>query len=155
MKKYIEFWERHSLEKTFYTRVRNENGDPDMEWEICWNGDKQESRPWGLRRIDDSQWHYYTLEQIYEVLQFQKLDIRMFVDEIMSQIKSKVVFAQLILTEAKSLFGGQFVNESMAEFEAFSDVLRQEVADILSSPSSSCQTKPQSSKTPNLKLVPN
>ena len=121
MQQYIEFLERHSLERHFYCRTN----DPThlVEWEVYWRHALNEQCCWGVKRVSEPVWQWYAGNEVMEVLQKGGADLSIVESEMLANIKSMVVYSHLVLEESKQLLGEGIIGEAMMEYHAFSDAL--------------------------------
>ena len=130
MKKYLNFIEKYSLEDKFYCKLTDiyKKG----RWEVHWNprehGAKQ---PWKIKYEADDHWTYCHKRELLDYIYKYKVDILQFEDELISKIKSMIVFSVMMHDEAKTLLGKDIVKTSLKEYEDFAESFVQALKKLL------------------------
>lgn len=152
MRQYINFLERFSQEKHFYTSALSTDGK--VEWEIYWSTTLNSDGLWGIKRKSDSTWQFFDGEQLCNTLRFFRINTKTIETELIGNIKSMVTYAKIMESEAKKIFGDSFVDTTLGEFKAFSEALTHLI--IKHTPEVSSEIiKKAKAKRPKLGLVKN
>jgi hypothetical protein len=117
----IDFLENHAIDKNFYCRAYNFAGT--TEWEIHWKHKANKKKCWGLKRTIETEWCWYTAAQLPEVIAAFNISVETIESEMISNIKSMVVYSNLMLEEAKRVLGENIISDAMIEYHEFTQAL--------------------------------
>lgn len=121
MQQLIDFLENHAIDKNFYCRAHNYAGT--TEWEVHWKHKPNQKRCWGVKRTLDAEWSWYTSKQLADVLSAFNINTDLIESEMVSNIKSMVVYSNLMLEEAKRVLGENIIADAMIEYHEFTQAL--------------------------------
>lgn len=142
MEKLIEFFESKCLEPKLYWRVRPladvAHSPADATFELEWHRDRKTK--WHLRPLpppgsDHAQpWEVFTTAELKATLERHGIDQDNLKRQIESTALQQVVFAKMMVDEARAFFGEDVVAEAVAETESFLDELRTVVKGLMADP---------------------
>ncbi|MEJ2755652.1 MAG: hypothetical protein P8104_07430 [Gammaproteobacteria bacterium] len=150
IQQYIDFLEKHSIDRHFYCRAGD--GTCWGEWEVHWQYTLNDERCWGVKRVTEGTWQRYSGQELLDALHANGVDISIIESEMLSTIKSMIVYSNLMIEDSKQLLGEQAVTEAMMEYHAFSDVLVSTLRTYVSL-SETDKAKAKRQKNPPLRLV--
>lgn len=151
MKRYIDFLERFSQDKQFYSRAWSYDGK--VEWEVYWSLKHNADGLWGLKRVAESDWKFFDADQLCHALLFSRVDTESIELELIANIKSMITCAKIMEVEVKKILGPNIIQDAMEEFKAFSDALTHLIVEHIPEIKISEEKLKDKSKRPALNLV--
>lgn len=137
VEKLIEFFESKCLEPKLYWRVRA--GDEQAAtFELEWHRDRKAK--WHLRPLapadgdQEPPWQVFTTAELSATLEQHGIDQDNLRRQIESTTLQQVVFAKMMVDDARAFFGEDVVAEAVAETESFLGELRTVVKGLMDDP---------------------
>ena len=113
MEKYLKFFDSHHPERQSYWQIDNINQDNRIE--IMWHG----KNVWRFKNLGETFWTETDTASIVEQLELKQADVYAFEVQLKQKIVEMVVLANTIYRKGTELFGTEFIEQAIQDYDNF------------------------------------